>query len=79
MWATGVAPIVLAINSISSLSISLTTIIPFLAKKCKDKSLVASLKIDFYINITLAPDETIFFINPAIYFLSSFKILSIAV
>lgn len=46
-WATGMAPIVFAINSISSLSMSLTTKIPFLAKKCNDKSLVASLKIDF--------------------------------
>jgi len=31
----------------SSLSMSLITIIPFLAKKCSDNSLVASLNIDF--------------------------------
>lgn len=35
------------INSTSSLSTSLTTIIPFLAKKCNDNSLTESLNILF--------------------------------
>lgn len=74
----GVQLIVLQINGTSSLSISLITIIPFLAKKCSLNSLVASLKIDFYTKTTLAPDFTILFISPAIYFLSSFIILSMA-
>ena len=52
--------------------------ISFFAKKCKDNSFTASLKIDFYINNTLAPDLIIFLTNSTIYFLSSFKILSIA-
>jgi len=51
--------------------------IPFLAKKCNDKSLVASLKIDFYINKTLTPVAAILLTNPAIYILSSFIIFSI--
>jgi len=70
--------IVLQINAISSLSMSLITIIPFLAKKCSESSLVASLRIDFYTNTTLAPDFTILLIKAAMYFLSSFIILSIA-
>jgi len=53
--------------------------IPFLAKKWRDKSLVGSLRIDFYIITTLAPEATIFLTKAAIYFLSSFKILSMAV
>ena len=51
---------------------------PFLAKKCKESSLVASLRIDFYINKTFAPLLTIFDTNDAVYFRSSLKILSIA-
>lgn len=66
------------INSISSRSISFTTIIPFFAKKCRDNSLVASLKIDFYIKTTLAPESAIFLTNFAIYIFSSFINLSIA-
>jgi len=47
IWAIGVAPIVLQINPISSLSTSLITIIFFLAKKWRESSLTASLRIDF--------------------------------
>ena len=60
IWAMGMHQVVLRINSTSSLSISWTTIIPFLARKWRERSLVAFLKILFWIKRTLNPDATIF-------------------
>ena len=78
IWAIGMAVIDLQMKSMSYLSTSCTTMIPFLAKKWRESSLVASFKILFWIKRTLAPDAAIFLTIPAIIFLSYFMILSIA-
>ncbi|ANB11289.1 hypothetical protein AWJ20_4093 [Sugiyamaella lignohabitans] len=47
MSAIGLQPVLLQMNSTSSLSISLTTMIFSLERKCRERSLTASRRIDF--------------------------------
>lgn len=58
--ATGLQPSVREMNSMSSRSMSLTTMIFILARKCRDRSFSASRRMLFWISTTLQPDFWIF-------------------
>ncbi|KAH3663770.1 hypothetical protein OGAPHI_005173 [Ogataea philodendri] len=75
--AIGLQPRLLLMNSISSLSMSLTTRMLSLDRKCSARSLTASLRIDFWISNTLHLAFLIFLQILSKYALSSLRILSI--
>mmetsp|Transcript_11345 Transcript_11345/g.27557 ORF Transcript_11345/g.27557 Transcript_11345/m.27557 type:complete len:248 (+) Transcript_11345:1678-2421(+) len=76
--AIGTHPKERLINSTSSRSISVTHMIFVLAKKCSDKSVTASRRIDFCTRSTVHPEFLIFFTMLRRYCRSSRSIRSIA-
>mmetsp|Transcript_11668 Transcript_11668/g.18987 ORF Transcript_11668/g.18987 Transcript_11668/m.18987 type:complete len:285 (+) Transcript_11668:69-923(+) len=77
-WATGRHPTVRLMNSISVRSTSLMTMIFIFARKWRERSFVASRKIDFCTSKTLQPESLIFLHNFNMYLRSSRRIRSIA-
>ena len=78
MWAMGTALMERQMKSTSSRSMSWTTMMPFLARKCRESSLVASLRMLFWMSSTLAPEATIFLTISAMILRSSFMMRSMA-
>mmetsp|Transcript_41612 Transcript_41612/g.133813 ORF Transcript_41612/g.133813 Transcript_41612/m.133813 type:complete len:268 (+) Transcript_41612:163-966(+) len=79
MFAMGRQPQVLQMNSTSSRSMSLTTRIFIFARKCSDRSLTASRRIDFWMSSTLQPLFCTFLHMSRMYLRSSLRIRSICV
>ena len=75
--AIGLHPVDLQMNSTSSRSMSLMARMPSLARKCKDRSLTASRRMDFWISSTLHLAFLIFLAMFRRYSRSSLTILSI--
>mmetsp|Transcript_50773 Transcript_50773/g.140652 ORF Transcript_50773/g.140652 Transcript_50773/m.140652 type:complete len:224 (-) Transcript_50773:635-1306(-) len=76
--ATGEQPSVCVMNSMSSRSMSLTTRIFILARKCRLRSLTASRRMDFWMSSTLQPAFWIFLHILRMYLRSSRRMRSMA-
>merc|ERR1719446_1570877 len=75
--ATGRQPHVFEMNSMSSRSMSVTTMIFILARKCSERSLTASRRMDFCTSSTVQPDALIFLHMLRMYWRSSLRMRSI--